>query len=95
MQTKLLVALASVGLCCAPLATAADSAHRRRARSDDMRRAIEFERAKDRADARQARREARHPSVTYSNNTANRTDESSPTRRTVRDPGERDIRRDK
>jgi hypothetical protein len=31
--------------------------------SEDMRRAIEFQRAKDRADARQARLEARHPSV--------------------------------
>ena len=55
---------------------------------EGMRQAIAFERAKDAADARQARLEARHPSVTNSNanRSADRTDESTP-ERTVKDPG--------
>jgi hypothetical protein len=55
---------------------------------EGMRQAIAFERAKDAADARQARLEVKHPSVTYSNanRSADRTDEST-TDRIVRDPG--------
>ena len=53
----------------------------------DMQRAIAWERQKERAAARQARLEKRHPSVTYDNNTANRSaDDSSPTKE-VKDPG--------
>lgn len=44
--------------------------------SPDMRRAIAFERAKDRADARQAAIEARHPTVFY--NQADRSTGSEP-----------------
>lgn len=52
----------------------------------DMQRAIAWERHKDRAAARQARLEKRHPSVTY-NNSANRSaDENSDANR-VKDPG--------
>ena len=47
------------------------------AMSEDMRRAIAFERYKDLAAARQARKEAIHPSVTYSN--ANRSVEEGDT----------------
>jgi hypothetical protein len=53
----------------------------------DMQRAIAWERHKDRAAALQARKEARHPSVTYSNNAANRSNEDEPQGRKVVDPG--------
>ncbi len=49
--------------------------------SEDMRQAIEFERAKDRAAARQARIEARHPSHFE----ANRTMDEQDTGRKVKD----------
>ena len=53
----------------------------------DMQRAIAWERHKDRAAARQARKEARHPSVTYSNNTVNRSAGDDVQGRKVVDPG--------
>jgi len=53
----------------------------------DMQRAIAWERHKDRAAAMQARKEARHPSVTYSNNTANRGADDEPQGRKVVDHG--------
>jgi hypothetical protein len=54
----------------------------------DMQRAIAWERHKDRAAAQQARKEARHPSVTYSdNNSANRSVADEPQGRKVVDPG--------
>jgi len=56
----------------------------------DMQRAIAWERHKDRAAAIQARKEARHPSVTYSNNSstsANRSAGEEPQGRKVVDPG--------
>jgi hypothetical protein len=71
---KLLTGIVGIGLWCGPVmwaqggndkgkdqpkAQASESEHM----SADMREAIEFERAKDRADAQQARMEARHPSV--------------------------------
>ena len=53
----------------------------------DVQRAIAWERQKDRAAARQARLEKRRPSVTYNNDTANRSaDDSSPANQ-VKDPG--------
>jgi hypothetical protein len=54
----------------------------------DMQRAIAWERQKDRAAARQARLEKRHPSVpaTPDSNAANRSDERQPGN-TVKDPG--------
>jgi len=54
----------------------------------DMQRAIAWERQKDRAAARQARLEKKHPSVPAAteNNSANRTDEREPAN-TVKDPG--------
>jgi len=54
----------------------------------DMQRAIAWERHKDQAAARQARKEARNPSVTYSNNSANRSaPDEEPQGRKVVDPG--------
>jgi hypothetical protein len=61
--------------------------------SDDVRQAIAFQRGKDRADARQARLEARHPSVDYSN--ADRLMDESNTGRPTPDPGERQWKKDK
>ena len=46
--------------------------------SEDMRRAIEFQRAKDRADARQAAIEARHPTVFYNQAERSADENSSP-----------------
>ncbi|MGA3241096.1 MAG: hypothetical protein ABSG03_32925 [Bryobacteraceae bacterium] len=47
-----------------------------RGESDGVQQAIAFQRAKDRADARQAKLETRHPSVDYSS-ADRRTDDSS------------------
>jgi hypothetical protein len=55
------------------------------AMSADMSRAIAFERAKDRADARQAAIEAKHPTVFY--NQADRSEENSTPGNRVPDPG--------
>jgi hypothetical protein len=56
----------------------------------DMQRAIAWERHKERAAAIQARKEARHPSVTYSNDSANRSaDRDEVEGRRVVDPGPR------
>src|SRR5579883_2024543 len=52
-----------------------------------IREAIRFERAKDAADARQARMEARHPTVYAEPGEADREDAAMPGRR-VGDPGE-------
>jgi hypothetical protein len=57
-----------------------------------MQRAIAFERYKDLAAARQARKEAVHPSVTYSQ--ADRSAEPQ-TGSTVKDPGESQWQKDK
>jgi hypothetical protein len=75
MKTKLLTAVIGAAMMLAPLTFAQDDQkpspspreraadNKRSGMSDDMRRAIEWERAKDRAAARQARIEARHPSA--------------------------------
>jgi hypothetical protein len=56
--------------------------------NDDVRRAIEWERYKDLAAARQAAKERKHPSVTYGYGEANREDEHAlPQRQRVVDPG--------
>ena len=62
--------------------------------SDDMRRAIAWERYKDVAAARQAAKERKHPSVAYGN--ANRSaDRDAVDGRTVKDPGPPAYRKDK
>jgi len=53
----------------------------------DMQRAINWERQKDRAAARQARKEARNPSVPTPSNSANRSAEDDVQGRKVVDPG--------
>jgi hypothetical protein len=84
MQIRLLAGILGAGMVFAPLVLAGESAKKKNTgMSEDMREAIAFERAKDRADARQAQLEARHPSVFYNNN-ANRSDENSST---VQDKG--------
>ena len=62
------------------------------AMSRDMQEAITFQRAKDRADARQAALEARHPSVQYGH--AERSAEENQRQgRKVPDPGEKQWQR--
>ncbi|MBZ5624233.1 MAG: hypothetical protein LAQ69_36870 [Acidobacteriia bacterium] len=87
MKTRFLAGLIGSGLVFAPMVSAAE-AKKHPTMSEDMRQAIAFERAKDRADARQARLEKIHPSVSYTdaNRNADRSiDESQG--RIVRDPG--------
>ncbi len=98
MYSRFLAGLLGAGLLFGTLASAATPKKRQARMSDDMRRAIAFQRAKDRADARQARLEARHPSVTYTNadRSANRSVEQSPAQgRRVKDPGVPATRHDK
>ncbi|HLK63093.1 MAG TPA: hypothetical protein VKU19_06615 [Bryobacteraceae bacterium] len=98
MKPRLLVALMGAGLIFVPLAGAQTQTSKPKpsasvkqtepAMSEDMREAIAFQRNKDIADARQARLEAEHPSVTYSeaNRSADRsTDDQQGT--PVKDPG--------
>ncbi len=73
--------LATAAFAQTPKKTKANSDRNQTTMSQDMRQAIAFERAKDRADARQARLEARHPSVPPPN--AERLQDQS----TVKDPG--------
>jgi hypothetical protein len=72
-----------------------DDGHKAKIISSDseMQRAIAFQRAKDRADARQARLEERHPSVDYSN-ADRRMDDSTDANR-VPDKGPQPIKHDK
>ena len=60
----------------------------------DMQRAIAWERHKERAAARQARIEKTRPSVTYTNNSADRADQNAPSS-AVKDPGPRNHWTDK
>lgn len=98
MKARVLIALLGTGLMAAPVAlaqTKRDTTEKREATSADMREAIAFQRNKDIADARQARKEAIHPSVTYSdaNRSADRSMDDSDGRR-VKDPGPAVIRKD-
>jgi len=73
MYRILLTGAIGATLALTPLAFAQQpqSSHRNsvqaRGEPDDVQQAISFQRAKDRADVRQAKLEARHPSVDYSN----------------------------
>jgi hypothetical protein len=62
---------------------AADQSAPAKPESSDMQRAIAYERYKDLAAARQARKEAVHPSVTYS-----KADQPAEPKNGVKDPGE-------
>ena len=72
------------------LVTAAAAAEQAKSKpaSDDVQRAIQWEKHKDAAAARQARKEARHPSVTYNNNADRTADRGAP------DPGEPAVRQE-
>jgi hypothetical protein len=70
--TKFLVGLVTAGFVLSPFAYAADRPQKKDRVDDDMAQAIAFERQKDAAAARQARIEAKHPTVTYSNTEADR-----------------------
>jgi hypothetical protein len=84
----------TAALSLAPLALAQDAATTpapgATANDPDMQRAIQFQRAKDRADAQQAAKERRHPSISY--HSADRQAQPS---NTVKDPGERQWKKDK
>lgn len=90
MHTKLLAGLIATGILLTPLTFAAGQhrapAHRRT--TPGIRRAIQFERNKDRADARQARIERRHPTVFYNYAERRAQEQAPPGRSLVRDPGE-------
>jgi hypothetical protein len=61
--------------------------------SDGVQKAIAFQRAKDRADERQARLEQRHPSVNFSD--ANRSMDDSNAGHHLSDPGPAPVKKDK
>jgi hypothetical protein len=88
MKIRVLAGLLSAGMVFAPMVLAA-TPKKQTGMSEDMRQAIAFERAKDRADARQARLEKIHPSVTSSdaNRNADRSMDESTQGRPVKDPG--------
>ncbi|MGA7238714.1 MAG: hypothetical protein WBY44_23735 [Bryobacteraceae bacterium] len=98
MSRTSIILTASI-LSMAPLALAQDAATTRatpratsvRANDPDMQRAIQFQRAKDRADALQATKERRHPSVSYNSSADRRVEVPNG----VKDPGERQWKKDK
>jgi hypothetical protein len=65
VQTRFLAGLVTAGFLLSPILFAADKAEKNK-ESDDVAQAIAFERHKDAAAARQARMEAKHPTVSYS-----------------------------
>jgi hypothetical protein len=94
MRTSLSVLLGSILLCSGLVAAGQKQPAPRQPQKQSetmtpgMRAAIAFERAKDRADARQAAIEAKHPTVTYDH--ADRSAQDEPTTgRKVPDPGPR------
>jgi len=72
MCTKFLIGIVTAGFLLSPFGCAADRPQKKDQSSDEMAQAIAFERHKDAAAARQARIEAKHPTVTYSNSEAER-----------------------
>ena len=88
MRTVLTVSIGTMLLAAATMAADQPAAKEKASHtmSNDMRRAIAFQRAKDRADARQARIEAKHPAVTY-NNADRGAGDNRPEGRNVPDPG--------
>jgi hypothetical protein len=91
MKLNFLTGVIGTALLLAPLGFAQQQntnpkvSHQAQSGADGVREAIAFQHAKDRADARQARLEAIHPSVDYSN--ADRQMDDSPTANRVKDPG--------
>ena len=103
-RIHMLAGILAAGMLLAPVAGAQQSkaakssrqATKSRAQSD-MQRAIQFQRNEDLAAARQARLEARHPTVFYNTNEADRLKEEDTVRhgRSVPDPGSKQWQRDK
>lgn len=94
MKARLLAGLMGAGLVFAPIVLA-ETPKKQPAMSDDVKRAIAWERFKDQAAARQERLEAVHPSVTYDNaNRADRMVDESTQGKPVKDPGPT-VRKDK
>ena len=97
MRTLLCVFVGSVLLVSAGMAadqkSPTSNRHRGEYTSEDVRRAIEFQRAKDRADARQLAIEAKHPSVFYNRAERNADENSNSGRNRVKDPGERPVKK--
>ena len=93
-KVRWLAGLLGAGLMLAPLVSA-ETASKKSAMSEDMRQAIAFQQHKDQADARQARMEKAHPSVTNSNadRSADRDDDQQGKR--VKDPEPKQQRQDK
>jgi hypothetical protein len=88
MKAALLAATVAAALGFAPLSSAESPQKSSTPKVDsDMQRAIAWERFKDMAAARQARKEKVHPSVTYSNPDRN-ADRTAEEGRQVKDPGE-------
>ena len=77
MRTRFLAGFVTTGFLLTSLVFAADQPKKNSKESDDMARAIAFERHKDAAAARQARIEAKHPSVTYYNSDADRSSDQN------------------
>jgi hypothetical protein len=86
MRIRMLAGLLCAGALAVPAVSAASSKHTR-GMSEDMRRAIAFERHKAEADARQARIEARHPTVPPVSANRSAEKEVPPGARVVHDPG--------
>ena len=79
MKTRWFAAVVGALLSGAPLLLADDANRPKKPKQDsDMQRAIEFERYKERAAARQARLEARHPTVFYNNADRQRQEDNQP-----------------
>jgi hypothetical protein len=96
MNRTLLTGLIGAALVLTPLGfgqQAQENQHPKKEDAAGVQRAIAFQRAKDRADARQARLEARHPSVDYSN--ADRRMDDSEEGHHLKDPGAAPQKKDK
>ena len=72
MRTNFLIGFVTAGFLLTSVAWAADQPKKTDKESDEVAQAIAFERAKDAAAARQARIEAKHPTVTYDGSEADR-----------------------
>jgi hypothetical protein len=95
MHRNLLTGVIGAALVLSPLGFAQNSQQKaaQPQREDGVQQAIAFQRAKDRADARQAQLEKRHPSVDYSN--ADRRMEDSNDGRHTPDSGPAQPKKDK
>ena len=94
MKAKLLALAIASGALLLPVCNAAEKSSKPKVDSD-MQRAIAWEHFKDAAAARQARLEAKHPSVTYSDRSANREVDESTQGKKVIDQGPPAYRKDK